>query len=146
MINMQIEPASVWRKTKVIREESTVDQAEMPDDEPDPHTNKNFSNALVMSEGYIPISFSMLNDFGLTLLSERRSGEEEWESRYSVVHQGIKLSLVDKQVYLKRVLQDKPSFLKLYYKRLDNNSNRVIIVNDRKKRIVFQKNFNFTVS
>jgi hypothetical protein len=115
--------------------------------------SSNFSKKSILSGGLIPLTFTQLNEYGLTIMSERRSGEQEFESKYTVVplsDEKYSLSKIDQKIFLKSKLKNKPGFLKLYLKRVNGNeqgNSQIIIVKERggQKKTVYVGFFNIKI-
>ena len=147
---MNIEPDTIWKKTNDVHiPDSISDKIPANDVQPDdvPVSNK-VTNKDVLRGEMIPISFSRLNEFDLTVMSERRAGEIDYESKYSVVplsDDRFRLSERDIKIYLKKKLSNCPGFVKIYVTRGQNDMNRIILVKERNnnKKIVYSGVFKF---
>lgn len=99
----------------------------------------NSSNKSIVS-GLVPINYNNLFEMGYCIMSERRAGAEEYESKYDIVPVGTKISQVDAELLGKRILTNKPSFLKIYFSKKENGA-LFALVKERfgKKMTIFSK-------
>ena len=144
---MKLEP--LWDKAKAKQDvESETDEEESVEPEESqpstPPLNVS-SDRSMLTSGLVPISFSQLLEQGLKLLSEPRSGRAgaEYESKYTIVRAEATLSQIDKEIYLKRYLTDKPSFIKIFFKRGAGTKTLFVLVKDRmgRREVVFSRWF-----
>lgn len=96
----------------------------------------------------IPISYKQLQNYGLSIQSERASGIKNWESSYEVVYSDKKLDIFEKEVLHKSILVGCPEFIKIYMEQKDNDKILVILRKERnnKKEIEFEKSFKIKFS
>lgn len=136
---MNVSKDDLWSETEI-----TIDDVDEVEREPKERNDEkikfgNSSNRNLVA-GVVPINYNNLFEMGYRIMSERRAGMEEYESKYDIVPLDTKITKIEAELLGKRILTNKPSFLKIYFSKRENGA-LFVLVKERfgKKVTIFSK-------
>lgn len=111
----------------------------------DDDEDKSNENKSQLKNAASEISYNQLQQYGYCIVSTRRYGEEDYESKYVIKPISYKISEAEKKLLLRNKLMNKPSFIHIYMIKQKGAASRVafMIEKDRfgKKTRIFYKTF-----